>query len=227
MASKRQCAGTVNGAKNPNRGKPCSNWAMPGSDFCGVHGGSVKIATAKPSDLRNRCTAKSSRTGERCKKAAINGGTVCTTHGGAAAHVAKKARERFNDLIDPMINIAERQVEAALSGQMSHSDEMALMKFIADRTGFTPGSHVEVTVKPWEETIQKIFKEGQPAIMSGLSPDEMAEIEAAREAERLRYADVIDAEVVEEDEFVPSDHSNVISFDTPIVGSANPPRRRR
>lgn len=72
----------------------------------------------------------------------------------------RKARERFNDLIDPMINIAGKLAEDALSGRMSHSDQMRLVAFIADRTGFAPGREisVEVEVKPWEQTMERIIR---------------------------------------------------------------------
>lgn len=118
----------------------------------------------------------SRHSGERCKKAAIPGGTVCRLHGGAASQVQRSARERFNDLIDPMINIAHKMVEEAEAGSLSASDRLGLMKFIADRTGFVPGKVVNVDGPPrWEGVMTHIIT-------------------------NLPEGDVIDAEVVEEDE---------------------------
>lgn len=129
---------------------------------------------------RVRCVAHKAHNGERCKNAAIKGGTVCRFHGGATKHVQKSARERFNDLIDPMINIAHDIAKEAEEGKLSASDRIAFMKFVADRTGFIPGKTVNIDgPAPWEVAFTHIIRE---------VPAELTE------------GDVIDADVLEEDE---------------------------
>jgi hypothetical protein len=122
----------------------------------------------------HRCTARRSSDGERCRKPAIRGGKVCRSHGGAAKQVQRKARERFNDLIDPMINIAERMVQEALDGQLSAPDRLGLMKFIADRTGFVPGKNIEVEMPKWEGVMTHIIRSApleDPDLALTASPD--------------------------------------------------------
>ena len=139
---------------------------------------------------RNRCTAHKSSTGERCKNAAIRGGTVCRFHGGAAKNVKKKARERFNDLIDPMINIAERMVQEALDGQLSAPDRLGLMKFIADRTGFVPGKNIEVEMPKWEGVMTHIIRS---------APLDDPDLALTAFPERAEDSDlIVDAELVED-----------------------------
>lgn len=118
-----------------------------------------------------QCTATSRHSGSRCKKAAIKGGTVCRLHGGAAPQVQRSARERFNDAIDPMINLLFRQLKAAEEGRLSHTEELSLMKFIADRTGFVPGKTVNVDgPAKWEGVMEHIIR---------LAPEEeLLELEA-------------------------------------------------
>lgn len=133
-----------------------------------------------------RCTAHTARTGEQCKRWAIKGGNVCRVHGGAAIQVQRKARERFNDLVDPMINIAYRMVEEAEEGKLTATERLGLMKFIADRTGFVPGKTVgvDVELKPWQVVIDGIIRE-VPAFAGELA------------------APIIDGEVVEDsDEYI-------------------------
>ena len=222
MATKRQCAGVIGNPKDPRKGNPCSRYAVNGSDMCAVHGGSIKVATATASDLANRCVAKSTRSGERCKKSAIKGGTVCRTHGGANRFVAKKARERLLELQEPAIVQLNRILSAPGT---SDSDRLRAVQMVLDRTGLGASQHVEVEVKPWEITMQQVFKSNpDPQINRAIPDDMLAEMEAYVPP---TYDEVIDAEVIEDDDFEPSDFSNVTSFDAPVRrGSANPPRRR-
>lgn len=159
-----------------------------------------------PADHKHRCTAHTTGTGERCKNAAIKGGNVCRAHGGAAGQVRRSARQRFNDLVDPMIRITHNLTDEALAGKLSAQERIALIKFIADRTGFVPGQAVSIEgdVAPWEKAMLAIVRE--------LPPD----YEAARQTFG-NPLEIEDAVVVEESEPDP----------TPIVlGSADPPRRR-
>lgn len=120
------------------------------------------------------------RDGERCKNASIKGGTVCRYHGGAAPQVQRSARERFNDLIDPMINIARDIAKEAAEGKLSASDRIAFMKFVADRTGFVPGKQVNVDgPAKWEGVLTHIIRDAPAELTAG---------------------EVIDAEVVDDGE---------------------------
>lgn len=120
------------------------------------------------------------RDGERCKNASIKGGTVCRYHGGSAPQVQRSARERFNDLIDPMINIAHDLAEEAEEGKLSASDRIAFMKFVADRTGFVPGKQVNIDgPAKWEVTLDAIIRHVPAELTAG---------------------DVIDAEVLEDED---------------------------
>ena len=223
MATKKQCAGVIGNPKDPRKGNPCSRYAVNGSDMCAVHGGSIKVATATASDLANRCVHKASSTGDRCKKSAIKGGTVCKSHGGAARHVAKKARERLLELQEPAIVQLNRILSAPGT---SDSDRLRAVQMVLDRTGLGASQHVEVEVKPWEITMQQVFKNNvDPQINRGIPADMLEELNASKTT--ARDENIEDAEVIEDDDFEPSDHSNVVSFDAPVRrGSANPPRRR-
>ena len=133
-----------------------------------------------------RCSARARGSGQQCKRPAIKGGTVCRLHGGSAPQVIKKARERFNDLVDPMINITEKMMKDAEEGKLTVQEQLALVKFVADRTGFVPGKTVNIDGKAqWEIAMTQIIREVPAEIASG---------------------DVIDADVVEDDEDLLAQH---------------------
>lgn len=174
----------------------------------------------------SRCVAHK-KDGERCKKSAIKGGKVCRSHGGAAPQVQRSARERFNDLVDPMINIAHRLVEDAANGKLSASEQLQLAKFIADRTGFIPGKVVSVDgPASWELTLQQIIT---------TVPEDLAEqIEAAKANgyPQPSLEDVMDAEVVDEEDDPRSSLPRIVPPKSSVdrasvvrVGSAEPPSR--
>ncbi|MEW1834529.1 hypothetical protein [Microbacterium sp. NPDC079995] len=179
-----------------------------------------------------RCSATAKHSGTRCKKAAIPGGTVCRLHGGAAKQVQRSARERFNDLVDPMINIAHKLVEEAEAGTLSASDRLGLMKFIADRTGFVPGKAVNIEGPArWEGTMTHIIKELPPDLVleAEVIVDEQAEYE--REKARQRESDERESRAQERDraraalpQIGPSGRADLPP--TIRVGSAEPPARQ-
>jgi len=82
-----------------------------------------------------QCRAKSKQSEKRCRKQAINGGTVCAMHGGKATQVKKKARERFNDLVDPAINLLAAVIN---NEKMPAASRVAAAKDILDRAGYKP-----------------------------------------------------------------------------------------
>ncbi|WP_162564294.1 MULTISPECIES: hypothetical protein [Microbacterium] len=131
-----------------------------------------------------RCTAHKRGSGERCKLPAIKGGTVCRRHGGSAPQVIKSARERFNDAVDPAINLMHKQLERAEKGELTVAEEQNLMKMIFDRTGFVPGKTVNIDGKAkWE----LMLIPGEAGIIREV-PAELA------------AGDVIDADVIEDDD---------------------------
>lgn len=188
---------------------------MSGSDFCAVHGGTIKLGASSPGDLQNRCVAKSTRSGEQCKKSAIRGSTVCKTHGGAAKQVAKKARERLMEMVEPALVQLIRIVEQPGT---SDSDRLRAIQMVLDRTGYGPGKHVEVEVRPWEVAMQHVFRQ-QPQIVRELpeSDDENVEVVRHMEFDYSESYDIVDAEIVEDD--------NVVPFRR--VGSSMPPKHQR
>ena len=187
-----------------------------------------------------RCTAKRRGTDERCKKPAIKGGPVCRTHGGAAPQVQRSARARFNDLIDPMINITAKLAERAEKGELTAQEQIALVKFIADRTGFVPGTKIEHETKPWEITMQQVFVTA-PKDERGISqvpiltdvPDYLQDDIVAKYTPSID--EVVEAELVEEDPdprdtarrklpyIGPSEGTSTTT--TVRIGSAEPPHR--
>lgn len=177
-----------------------------------------------------QCKATSRGSGHRCKLPAIKGGTVCRRHGGSAPQVQKKARERFNDLVDPMINIAHKLADEAEEGKLTPAERISLIKFIADRTGFVPGKTVNVDgPAKWEVTLQNIIMEVpadlQPQIAPGTPPD------AGVHYPQPTIQDIEDADVLEED----TDPRASLPQIRPglgqnnragiVLGSANPPER--
>lgn len=152
---------------------------------------------------------RTKRDGEQCKNYALPGATLCRKHGGNAPHIQRAARERFNDMIDPMINITARMAEDALSGKMSHADQLRLVTFIADRTGFGQKAEVEVQVKTWEKTLEGIMKT-PPAELRQYLP----EIEGV----------VLDDDSARDEDGAENEPSPVEqSGPARVVGSANPP----
>ena len=201
----------------PNFGKQCARSAVTGSKFCVMHGG--KDDTTTPSAVRKRrdrggvrCV-RTKRDGEQCKNYALPGGTLCRKHGGNAPHIQRAARERFNDMIDPMINITARMAEDALSGKMSHADQLRLVTFIADRTGFGQKAEVEVQVKTWEKTLEGIMKTPPPELRQNLP-----ELEAV----------VLDDDSARDEDEPDTVPGPVEWAESPrVIGSANPPRDMR
>lgn len=193
-------------------GQPCQRWAVKGSDFCAVHGGTIKLGLADPASFRNRCTAHSTRTKEQCKNPAIRGGTVCRTHGGASPQVQKKARERLLELVEPAITQLNRVLDAPGT---SDGDRLRAIQMVLDRTGFGPGSTVEHESRPWEIAIQHIFV---PGALQGIKREPPAELEPIV----LPMTEATFSNTDDEDD---SPSAEIIYL--PPIGSADPPKRPR
>ena len=82
-----------------------------------------------------QCKATSKQSKKRCRRRAIKGGTVCRMHGGGAPQVEKKAQERFNDLVDPAINLLAAVIN---NDKMPAASRVAAAKDILDRAGYKP-----------------------------------------------------------------------------------------
>ena len=102
-----------------------------------------------------RCTAKANSTGQNCRRRAIKGGRVCQVHGGAAPQVKRKARERFNDLVDPAINLLATVIN---NEEMPAPSRVAAAKDILDRAGYKPVDKTE-DVKPESPEAKALRKE--------------------------------------------------------------------
>ncbi len=178
-----------------------------------------------------QCTAHKRSSGDRCKLPAIKGGTVCRRHGGSAPQVQRSARERFNDAIDPAINLMHKQLERAAKGELSVAEEQNLMKLVFDRTGFVPGKQVNIDGKAkWEVTIAEIIREA-PAELTGVVDAEVVEDDEdedalarheREEAERRRIA----LKEQERDRARAALPQIGERREAHRVGSAEPPRRR-
>lgn len=178
-----------------------------------------------------QCTAHKRTSGDRCKLPAIKGGTVCRRHGGSAPQVQRSARERFNDAIDPAINLMHKQLQRAANGELSVAEEQNLMKIVFDRTGFVPGKQVNIDGKAkWEIAIAEIIREA-PAELTGVVDAEVVEVDETEdalarhereEAERRRIAH----KEQERDRARTALPQISERREAHRVGSAEPPRRR-
>jgi hypothetical protein len=97
-----------------------------------------------------QCTAQSKQTGKRCKRPAIAGGTVCHFHGGAAPQVQKAAKERIAAMVDPVLELLERNLAGKLKRARDREGYLAidkvdylLMKDILDRAGYKPRIEID------------------------------------------------------------------------------------
>ena len=154
-----QCEATSSTPGRASFGQRCSRPAVSGSTFCSSHDG-VKFSS-DTSKVRRRkekpavkCTALK-RNGEPCGRFALRGATVCTSHGANLPSVRGSAREKLLELVLPAIS----ELEAVLSNQTTaNSDKLRAIQLILDRTGYGTKSEMEVTVKPWEQTLKGIMR---------------------------------------------------------------------
>jgi hypothetical protein len=102
------------------------------------------------SEEKRQCTANSKQTKQRCKRPPIPGGTVCRFHGGGAPQVQKAAKERIAAMVDPVLELLERDLvhkiqTARKKGARLSLDKVdyLLMKDILDRAGYKPKFEID------------------------------------------------------------------------------------
>ncbi|HEU5223574.1 MAG TPA: hypothetical protein VFU07_07820 [Candidatus Lumbricidophila sp.] len=205
MARDKRCEGVIVNAKRSDIGQRCKRWAVNGKNVCAVHGGAEMGGFANPESLEHRCIARSVRTGSQCKRPALRGTTVCRTHGGQAKQVQGKAQELLDRMVEPVL---WQLRDIALRPGTSDSDRLRAMQMVLDRA-MPRERKVEVELKPWEVTIQSLFKES-PAV--GVMREPPAELTQQITDYTPTFDDIEDADVIEDEpEPVPS---NVTSFYT-------------
>lgn len=98
------------------------------------------------------CSARKTN-GDPCRRRPINGGTVCPTHGGRAPQVRAAAQRRI-------LAHADRAVAAVVAIMEDPATpsavKLAAAKDLLDRNDLTGKTAVEITVKPWQELIDRI-----------------------------------------------------------------------
>ena len=136
-----------------------------------------------PVQDRTRCKAKT-RSGRRCKNPPILAGTVCRMHGGSAPQVKEAAQRRLVAMILPAL--AELH-DVLRKPDTSDADRLRAIKEVLDRGGVSAKLTVEVEA-PWQSIIDGIVAEVDDAALAVPTP------------EREPEAEVLDAELVEDDE---------------------------
>lgn len=242
MSEKRRCRGTLTNPKHPEQGRECKRWAVNGSEYCAAHqGGDGKGTPYSEEAMRvPRCVARSSRTGSQCKRPALPGMRVCRNHGGATKASRAKAQELLDRMVEPVL-WELRDIALNPARSMSEGERLRAIQMVLDRTMPKEVKH-EVEVKPWEITMQHLFAgaESAPSLNRQPSQAQIEELEAYMpEDHRVDddYEDDIEeAEIVEEDprdslwQIRPADGAASRATAQPprvMVGSAEPPRRRR
>jgi hypothetical protein len=86
IAGKRKCS-AVTTVYGRGGGRPCGQWAQPGSELCAMH---ERFGTTPRSERRPRCAATTAR-GERCIFSPVDGG-LCRLHADPERRKALGAR---------------------------------------------------------------------------------------------------------------------------------------
>lgn len=238
--NKRRCQATITVDRRGNKDAPCKLWAQHNSQFCNRHQGGGGTGTPQDADkTQRRCVARSHQTGEQCRNFSMRGQRVCKFHGGAT----KASRAKAQQLLDRMVEPALHELRDIMaSPKTSNGEKLTAIRLILDRTMPKEVKH-EVEVKPWEVTMQHLFQSAKPGLIRAPSPEQVAELEAHTSDHRTDAledyldVDVEEAEIVEDDNprdafwtIRPPDSSKERATAQPprvMVGSAEPPRRRR
>lgn len=205
-----QCEATGQTLGRENFGKPCRRRAVTGATTCVVHGGLAKVPDR--ADLRGSQCVRIKTGGEQCKNFATPGTTVCRYHGSGAPNTRARAKERLQALVEPALVELNRILRKS---DTTDADRLRAITLVMDRTGYGTRSElgVEVTVKPWEQTMQGIIKTPPPELLAGVDLPEIV-VEAASDAEEPADPDWAEFE-------------RRLTDPPRVIGSANPPRRPR
>ncbi|WP_431220997.1 hypothetical protein [Leifsonia xyli] len=151
----------------------------------------------------------------------MNGLTVCLSHGGKTRQAKAKAARLLNESAYPAVITLQNIL---LSEDTDDALKVKTAIALLDRVpGIGRNAREEQGTPLWALTLNQV----SVTHVNREVPAWVLEQAEGVEPPQRAIEQVEEAEVVEDDDFEPSDHSNVISFDTPIVrGSANPPRRR-
>ena len=134
---------------------------------------------------RVECGARTSD-GDPCKNPPMLGGKRCRMHGGAAPQVKRKAHERLAKRVPEMLRKLRDLTE---DDSVPPQVRLAAIRDWLDRAGIDRKIEVEVSAtNPFEEMI------------AGVVASVSEEAQVANHLDYAERADVIDAEVVEDDE---------------------------
>lgn len=194
MSAKRRCQGTITNDKRGRAGEPCKLWARPGSDFCNRHfmpdgGGGPRNLDA----MERRCIGRHGD-GTQCKNPPLTAQRTCRYHGANEAS-AEKAQQLLDRMVEPVL----WELRAiALDPATSESDRLRAISMVLDRS-LPKERKVEVTLKPWEVTMQHVFADPTNVEIARGLPQDVADTldPAQRRAIEQTY---VDAEVVYDDD---------------------------
>src|SRR4051794_29637167 len=138
-----------------------------------------------------KCKARKSN-GDPCNNSPVKGGTVCRVHGGSAPQVLRKAKERLENSAEKMARLLLQMAE---DPAVPHAVRLAAIRDALDRAGVTAKQTLEVEAH-WQTIISDIVAEAPPAAKHVLPQRYRPHEAPSPEAD-----DVIEAELVEEDEY--------------------------
>jgi hypothetical protein len=193
MSQKRRCKATITNDKRGREGQPCKLWARPNSDYCNRH---TEAGGAGPRDVESmerRCIGRHSD-GEQCKNAPLRGQRTCRYHGANQAS-AEKAQELLDRMVEPVL----WELRAiALDPKTSESDRLRAIQMVLDRS-IPRERKVEVSMKPWEVTMQHVFASPTDVgIARGVPEDMLATLDDSQR--RALEQSYVDADVIEDEE---------------------------
>lgn len=193
VSEKRRCQGTITNDKRGREGQPCKLWARPGSDFCNRH--FMPDGGAGPRNLdamERRCIGRHGD-GTQCKNPPLLAQRTCRYHGANEAS-AEKAQQLLDRMVEPVL----WELRAiALDPATSESDRLRAISMVLDRS-LPKERKVEVSLKPWEVTMQHVFADPTNVQIARGLPEEIADTldPAHRRALEQSY---VDAEVVDDE----------------------------
>ena len=139
-----------------------------------------------------KCGARN-RDGSPCKASPIRGATVCRMHGGASPQVLRRAKERLENSAEKMARLLLQMAE---DPNVPHAVRLAAIRDALDRAGITAKQTLEVEAE-WHSIITDIVAEAPPH-----EQKDLPQRYRPHEVPNADPADVVEAELVEEDEYL-------------------------